>query len=211
MSTVTDKLKLIKPALSDEVQQTIIDLANNFQKIDDVSDSYMDTPPTSGTWKRDKKIYRKNVREGEHIGWVNVREGIAAPKWNSLYSYRVGDRIISNNNNGHVYECIQSGQSGVTEPNFPVISNQTIRDVNGATKWQPSRKYNLHDLVFPSQENGRFYVCTVSGISGTSEPNWSVTDGGTVDDGMAVWTGYRIVTWKEIGISANFRPFGKVE
>lgn len=38
-----------------------------------------------------------------------------------------------------------------------------------------------------------------------------MTDGTSIYDGAAVWLGYRIAKWKESGISALFRPFGKIE
>ncbi|GIP32604.1 hypothetical protein [Paenibacillus sp. J2TS4] len=211
MSTITDKLKLIKPALSDEIQQTIIDLGKNFQILDDASDLYLEAPPATGTWKRDAKIYKKNATAEGYIGWINLREGSAAPQWNPLKSYTVGDKVVTASNNGHVYECTQSGRSGVTEPRFPVSAGSTIKDIDRATTWQPSKKYELYHVVLPSLENNRFYVCTVAGISGVSEPTWSTLDGGTVDDGMVVWTGYRIATWKEAGPAASFRPFGKID
>ena len=211
MSSVTSNLQLIKPALEDEIHQTIQDLANNFQKIDDAAELYMDFPPISGLWKKGRKIYKLNPSIGDYVGWVNIREGMAAPKWINLNSYSVGDIIVPINDNGHYYECIQSGRSGVSEPTFPVSSGQTVRDIQGATIWEPSKNYNLNDIVIPSIDNNRFYVCTVAGLSGTSEPQWSLVDGGTVDDNMVVWTGYRIVTWQEKGVAALFRPFGKID
>lgn len=44
-----------------------------------------------------------------------------------------------------------------------------------------------------------------------TEPEWALTDGTSIYDGAAVWLGYRIAKWKESGISALFRPFGKIE
>lgn len=40
----------------------------------------------------------------------------------------------------------------------------------------------------PAALNGRMYRCTTAGTTGAGEPTWSVTNGGTVTDGTAVWT-----------------------
>lgn len=40
----------------------------------------------------------------------------------------------------------------------------------------------------PATLNGRLYKCTTAGTTGSGEPTWPVTAGGTVTDGSAVWT-----------------------
>lgn len=40
----------------------------------------------------------------------------------------------------------------------------------------------------PATLNGRLYKCTTGGTTGSGEPTWPVTAGGTVTDGTAVWT-----------------------
>lgn len=208
---ITQNLSLIKPDIDNEIYQTLLDLADNFQKIDDVAEIFLDNPPTNGYWKVNRKIYKKTPSVGDHIGWVNVREGMSAPIWTNLTLYSVGDLVVPTNDNGHYYECIQTGRSGINEPIFPVSSSETIKDINGKTTWQSSKNYNVNDIVIPSVDNGYFYVCTVSGISGPIEPTWSLVDGDTTEDNVVIWTGYRIVTWKEKGTAANFRPFGMIE
>lgn len=209
MSTVN--LGLVKPILGDEIHQTIQDLSNNFQKIDDVAEVYVASTPNSGIWQQNKKVYKSNPSIGDYIGWVNVRSGTAAPRWINLTAHAVGNLVVPTIDNGHYYECIQSGRSAINEPTFPTTSGLTVRDIQGSTIWSPSKNYSINDVVLPSTDNNRFYVCTVAGISGTTEPIWSLVDGGTVNDNMAVWTGYRIVTWQEKGVAALFRPFGKIE
>ncbi|MCM3273894.1 hypothetical protein [Paenibacillus elgii] len=211
MSTSTEKLQLVLPALSDEIQQTIQDLASNFQRLDNISDTTETQTPTTRYWKVNKKVWNSSPQSGQYIGWVNVREGQACPKWNPLYQYNMGDKIVPANDNGHYYECIQTGRSGPNEPSFPTTSGGSINDTQGASKWTPTHSYKLNEVVFPSVDNNRFYICTVSGVSGATEPVWSTVDGGTVSDGMVVWTGYRIVKWIEKGTSALFKPFGKIE
>lgn len=170
----------------------------------------MESPPTHGYWKRNQRIWNSKCDIGTNLGWVNIREGMAAPVWSSLKSYNVNDLIVPTTNNGHYYICIQSGYSGVTEPIFPVTEGQTVEDIFGALTWQASVKRSIGDIVIPTFPNNRFYVCTVAGTSGSQEPEWSLVDGGTTTDGDVIWTGYRICVWKEAGISAHFRPFGEV-
>lgn len=211
MPRLSKNLNLIIPSLSDEIHQTILDIGRNFEKLDDISEIYMSEPPTEGMWSRDRKIYKMNAEIGDYIGWINVREGRAAPQWEQLKFYNVEDVIVPTRDNGHYYVCVQSGWSGVNEPTFPTTSNQPVSDIKGATTWKPSTHYELYDIVLPSNDNNRFYVCTVPGVSGQTEPVWSLVDGSTVDDGMVVWTSYRIAIWQEAGAAALFRPFGKIE
>lgn len=44
------------------------------------------------------------------------------------------------------------------------------------------------DTIIPATPNGHMYRCTTSGTTGGSEPSWTTTQGGTVNDGTAVWT-----------------------
>lgn len=211
MSIVTENLGLIKPEIADEIHQTIVDLANNFQKISDVAEIYMNGFPTSGYWIVSDRVWSSTPIIGGYAGWINIREGTAASKWSSLTSFTLGDLIVPTIDNGHYYTCTQTGYSAVNEPTFPVTSGGTVEDTMGKTTWQASTTYAINDIVVPSIGNNRFYVCTVAGISGSTEPIWSTVDGGTVSDGAVVWIGFRILIWQEQGISAHFRPFGKID
>lgn len=46
----------------------------------------------------------------------------------------------------------------------------------------------LNAYTVPATLNGRLYKCTTAGTTGSGEPTWPVTAGGTVTDGTAVWT-----------------------
>lgn len=211
MSTQTNNLNLVKPELSDNIQQTIMDLAGNFQKLDDASDIITTELPTSNQWDKGSKIYFSNVDIGDYIGAVNTRAGKAAPKWLSYHEYSIGDEVVPTVNNGHYYVCNQSGVSAPFEPLWLLATGTVTEDTRNKTAWQPSKSYSLHDVVVPSISNDRFYVCTVAGTSGTNEPIWSTINGTATSDNSVVWMTYRIVKWRESGISVNFRPFGKIE
>ena len=59
-----------------------------------------------------------------------------------------------------------------------------MMDYEPYPKWKASTIYSATNKVFPTGMNGFFYVCTVSGTSGASEPQWR--DGET-QDGGARW------------------------
>ncbi|SYX84445.1 hypothetical protein [Paenibacillus alvei] len=211
MSKTTKKLGLKTPEFTDEIHQTLQDLSDNFSVLDNVSNDYSDASPLSEKWRHNYIIWNSKPAIGEYVGWVNTREGRAAPHWKPLQSFTNGDYIIPSTDNGHVYQCIQSGNSGVMEPVFPASADKEVQDTRGAMTWERSKLYVKNDVVFPTIDNGRFYVCITEGESGGIEPSWSLTTGTSVYDGNAVWLGYRIAKWKESGISALFRPFGKID
>lgn len=57
--------------------------------------------------------------------------------------------------------------------------------------WVASTANSVNNIVTPTTANGHVYKCTVAGTTGTTEPIWTTTAGGTVSDGT--------VTWQEIG------------
>lgn len=211
MANTTEKLELHLPDYTDEIYETIEQLGQNFAKLDEVSPDYGTAPPVAGTWQQRHIVWNAEPAIGGYAGWVNTRTGRTAPSWTELTSYKTGDYIIPKTDNAHVYICIQAGHSGAMEPVFPTASGQEVQDTRGAQRWQRSKRYEKHDIVFPTVDNGRFYVCITAGESGGTEPEWALTDGTSIYDGAAVWLGYRIAKWKESGISALFRPFGKIE
>lgn len=58
--------------------------------------------------------------------------------------------------------------------------------------WQATTKYTLNYRITPIASNGRKYKCTNSGVSGSSEPTWTLNANGIVSDGA--------VTWQEDGV-----------
>lgn len=211
MSSTTNNLGLIKPTLTDEIHQTVSDIATSFQKIDDAADLYADNVPTSGSWTKKQRVWNNNPTSGSYVGWVVVRSGQATQKWASIRPYTIGDLIMPLNDNGHIYECIQSGTSGVTLPTLPVTTDGTVEDHNGATSWQAATSYAANSIVLPGVPNGFFYVAETAGNSGSTEPLWSATEGDANLDNGITWRTYRIAIWQEAGTSVMFKGFGIIE
>lgn len=51
-----------------------------------------------------------------------------------------------------------------------------------------STSVSVGDFTIPATPNGHLYRCTTAGTTGSGEPTWPTTSGGTVTDGTAVWT-----------------------
>jgi prepilin-type N-terminal cleavage/methylation domain-containing protein len=97
------------------------------------------------------------------------------------------------NRNGYQYICTGAGTSGATEPVWPTTVGSTVSDngvqwtFSGPTPpnlWAASTAYNLYQVIYPTVNpgNGYQYICTVAGISGTSQPPWPTTIGATVTE-----------------------------
>lgn len=64
--------------------------------------------------------------------------------------------------------------------------------------WVVTNTYVLNDEVKPIIENGYYYIATIAGDSGATEPAWPTTEGDTVVDGT--------VTWQNAGPAQSFYP-----
>lgn len=85
----------------------------------------------------------------------------------------------------------------------------------GAGDWLPSHAYaSPDDFIFPQMNNGgapnKAFQATVSGSSGSSEPNWNVTcpnAGNTCTDGGVTWTNIGSIKGQGNGFDVlNYRP-----
>ncbi|MDH6674228.1 hypothetical protein M2277_004920 [Paenibacillus sp. LBL] len=208
MISKTKNLDLVKVDLYEEMHQTIINFSDNFQKIDDAAELYANNFPQLGNWVKKQRVWNSNPASGSYIGWVCVRDGIAARTWNALTPYTLGDYIVPLADNGHVYQCTKTGNSGVTQPTFPLSPQGIVEDTKGGVPWRSATRANANDIVFPTLDNGAFYVCEVPGVTGSAEPLWSASAGDAVYDGNVTWRVYRKTEWKEVGPAALFKGFG---
>lgn len=64
----------------------------------------------------------------------------------------------------------------------------TMRPVGD--RWAANTAYMVGEVITPNTGtigNGHTYRCTTAGVSGASQPNFPVSEGGTVADGSVVW------------------------
>lgn len=54
--------------------------------------------------------------------------------------------------------------------------------------WTATTLMPLGTLIRPTSPNGRYYMATTEGTTGSTEPAWSSTTGATRSDGTVVWT-----------------------
>lgn len=54
--------------------------------------------------------------------------------------------------------------------------------------WAASTVYTVNSIRVPTVNNGHIYYATTAGTSGSVQPTWPTTSGGTVTDGSVVWT-----------------------
>jgi prepilin-type N-terminal cleavage/methylation domain-containing protein len=69
--------------------------------------------------------------------------------------------------------------------NLSNVMAKIMADYTPYPKWKASTGYSASNKVMPTGMNGRFYICTSSGTSGTSESQWR--DYGETQDGGARW------------------------
>lgn len=53
--------------------------------------------------------------------------------------------------------------------------------------WGSTTGYLVNEYVQPTASNSHLYQCVQSGVTGTTEPKWPGTEGGTVADGSVLW------------------------
>lgn len=61
----------------------------------------------------------------------------------------------------------------------------------GASIWAPNKVYKLGDVTRPLSNNGYYYQCITTGVSGSTEPTWKNSDDDTIS-GSAV---FKAVSW----------------
>ena len=200
---------------SDDIKDTIIGYGENFLAIEKYLRESTNTPESLAIGQdvpKGKIMWNENPVIGSYIGWVNTREGKHAPSWKPRTNYSVGQEIKATPDNGNIYRCVTAGRSMINTPTFNVGNGVEFHDANGY-KWLPNYNYNVNDVVFAVNGSKLFYyVCETAGITNVTEPSWSsVLSGSTVIDGSVVWRKEATVKWKQVGISSEFRPFGKIE
>lgn len=212
----SEKLKfdLVDNFEQTNIKDTIVGFSNNFITIDELHEQSIDRIEdlSHGTsHKKGKIYYNSNPEVGEYVGWVNSKEGIYAPYWNSRVKHEVGDLITPSHRNGHVYRCISAGMTAYSEPLFPTVEGSTAFDNHKVQEWISEHNYDIGDLVYSTLDESVYYECITDGLSDLTEPSWSADVGTSVSDGTVVWLVHKTVEWQEVGRACQFFPFGKIE
>jgi hypothetical protein len=114
----------------------------------------------------------------------------------------IGNTIISNTTPGGLRLAAVTGltksaslesvdvEGNTYQVNYPWPSGSNHIDIGGSIDiWKPSTTYTAdsNGYAYPTVMNGYVYNATVAGTTGTSEPTWPTTIGGTVKDGGITW------------------------
>jgi uncharacterized phage protein (TIGR02218 family) len=128
--------------------------------------------------------YNDPVEDDEKLisgfwGEATVNDGTYSITFNSLI-----DVLNTRTGKSHSPTCtarLGDDKCGVrlTPPNWSSLTAYTVLDPNDA---------KLGSLVTPITQTGFFYICTISGTSGVSEPIWPIVVDETVNDGSVEWT-----------------------
>jgi len=75
------------------------------------------------------------------------------------------------------------------------IRNPTeVNSVKDTDVWTSGTAIALNTIVLPTTSDTHFYICTVAGTTGATEPTWSKTTGTTTTDNTVTWTEAGLIT-----------------
>lgn len=122
---------------------------------------------------------------------LSYLDSAADPQWTTAASYAQGTvAFVPVSRNGHRYAVEVGGTSGGTEPTWPITGGTVV---DGSVTWRDLGAYwsattaiALGGVMTP--HNGRVYICTTAGTTGSTEPTWTVRQDATITDGSVVWT-----------------------
>lgn len=175
----------------------------------DPSNQSKNADPTFGYFKVGKTISNINAASGGFLGRVCTVEGYASnTTWSASKVTDYGDQMYVGS---RIYESTTfEGKTVKTQPTpFPTTLGGTITE-SGVTPWT-SKSHALGDIVAPITPNGLFYECVQAGISSATEPTWNINPYSTFLDGTVRWQGFRLITWKDMGLKAVFNPYGLIQ
>lgn len=103
---------------------------------------------------------------------------------------RINAGYFANRNRSFSFCLAEQPGGTLTTPTSATPANSVgvryIMPSQGA--WSSTTAYAAGYNVRPTVANGLKYICTTAGTSGTSQPSWPTSTGGTVADGTATWT-----------------------
>lgn len=145
------------------------------------------------------KLARTSLTAAGFGGGTNTTVS-GATAWSSGGLVSTGNIIKPSSGATRIWRVITPSLSfaslGTVEPTWPDIDGAIVQSgsiylqecTNEFPARQNSHAYAVGDMVRPTTRNGRTYRCSTAGTSGSSEPTWSTSNGGTTTDGTVVWT-----------------------
>jgi hypothetical protein len=131
------------------------------------------------------------------VTWTN--EGpLPLPAWQASIAYTAGQEILDKNSN--MERATTAGTSGSSQPTWNTTSGGATTD-NTVTwtnegpftiispflpSWQASTAYSSGKTIIDSNNN--LERVTTAGTSGSSQPSWKTSSGGTTTDNTVTWT-----------------------
>lgn len=88
-----------------------------------------------------------------------------------------------------------------TSTTAPAAGQTSLMAVKDQTAWAASTAYavgNVRRATSVTDSTTLFFEVTTAGTSGTAEPTWPTTDGGTVTDGGVTWTARQRITRNQV-------------
>ena len=86
----------------------------------------------------------------------------------------------------YLADALINHSNGVTAYTMPTVYVAALYASAGA--WTASTAITAGEVVVPTTMNGHLYICTTAGTTGTTQPTWPTTSGGTLTDGTVTWT-----------------------
>lgn len=167
------------------------------------------------TWDFESSVYGSKGR-GFTLGSLSARETVATKFGDGRLRVFAGTtanvgsasawtllvwRVPTGGFTGWDHYAIYSGGSwykngsSITPPSqlWAVISSGTLTlqseaSLLGAAQWLANTAYSAGTFVHSLTDHLYYHECTTAGTSGSSEPTWNETVGGTTNDGTVVWT-----------------------
>jgi hypothetical protein len=118
--------------------------------------------------------------------------------WTAGTSYAAATEILDSN--GGIEKVTTAGTSGTTQPTWPTTVGNTVADhtvtwtyegpfLGTTSAWAASTKYAVNAVILDSNFNlEKVTAITGNDDSGSTEPTWPTTVGGTVVDHNVTWT-----------------------
>lgn len=151
------------------------------------------------------KIFAKNNQSGFALIEFIVAFVVAAIVASMIYTY-FGNALTQSS----VPIARLRNASNLEQVMENIITDfDRLNKINLRYKWRHTHPYQVGDVILPTDifdnnvtskiaNNGRYYVCTVAGTSGSSTIAWPVTGTPGLTTGGTV-SGDGTVTWRELG------------